>query len=93
MDLKLRCFFAIATLTLTACMTPRVPANPDLAKWAKEYGYLPYTLHGQKVYCHAAVGFSGTFCVRSEELSQLMAKNEPPPVHQYVLNVNPGAAY
>jgi hypothetical protein len=90
MDIKLRCIFVIAALTLAACITPRMPANPDLAKWAKEYGYLPYGLHGQNVYCHGPVGFSGTFCVRSQELGNLMAKNEAPPAHQYVPNITPG---
>jgi hypothetical protein len=90
MSMKLCCCFAIASLILAACITPRVPANPDLANWAKGYGYLPYTQHAQKVYCHAPVGFSGTFCLPSEALGGFMAKNEAPPVHPYTPNDTPG---
>jgi hypothetical protein len=63
-------------------------SHPDLAKWAKQYGYLPYTQHGQKVYCHAPVGLSGTFCLPSETLGQFMAKNEAPPVPKYVAGLD-----
>ena len=87
--MKLCCCFAIAAVSLTACMTPRVPANPGLARWAKEYGYLPYTQHGRKVYCHAPVGFSGTFCPPSETLSRFMAKSEAPPVPKYLAGLEP----
>jgi hypothetical protein len=89
MNMKLRRFFAIAAFILAACMTPRVPANPDLAKWAREYGYLPYTQHGRNVYCHASVGFSGTFCLPSGTLRDFMAKNEAPPVPKYVAGLDP----
>jgi hypothetical protein len=93
MDIKLCCFFAITTFTLAACITPRLPANPDMAKWAKQHGYLPYTFRGQNVYCHEPVGYSGTFCLPSGTLSHFMAKNEAPPIPKDLPNVPQGAFY
>jgi hypothetical protein len=70
----------ISAFSLAACATPRVDGNSELAKWGMQYGFKPYELAGKSVYCHAPVGGSGSFCVASSEMANLMAKNEPPPV-------------
>jgi hypothetical protein len=71
---------AIATFTLAACASPRVAGNPDLEKWAGQYGFKPYALHAKDTYCHASIGGSGSFCVPSPEMVKLMANNQAPPM-------------
>jgi hypothetical protein len=77
MDKRLLCFLACSVCALAACATSRVPADAALATWASQYGYQPYTLNGEKVYCHAGTG-DGSICAPEQLMASLQAKHEVP---------------
>jgi len=64
------CFLAFSAFTLVACSTPRVATNAPLAAWARSYGYQPYTLNGQYVYCDSETA-KGANCITEDAMAQL----------------------
>ena len=77
MNRKFCALLAITGVVLGACATPRTSNNPALAKWAGQYGWQPYSLNGEQVYCHDGTG-AGARCMPSNHMAIMMAENQPP---------------
>ncbi len=72
------CFLAFSALVLTACATPRVPTDAPLTAWARNYGYQPYVLNGQYVYCDAGTS-KGANCITEDAMASLKNNQMEPP--------------
>jgi hypothetical protein len=68
---------AFSTFMLAACETPRVATNAPLAAWARGYGYQPYTLNGQYVYCDTGTG-NGANCISQYAMASLKNSQREP---------------
>jgi len=73
---------------LTACVTPEIkpPQNPVLAKWASQWGFQPWIMNGEEVYCRRqpylgteAVIVPPLDCDRARTIERLMPSDHPPP--------------
>jgi hypothetical protein len=67
---RIICFLAFNAFTLAACATPKVTADAPLAAWARNYGYQPYTLNGQHVYCDSGTA-KGANCITEDAMAWL----------------------
>jgi hypothetical protein len=72
------CFLAFSAFTLAACATPRATTNTALAAWARDYGYQPYTLNGQYVYCDSGTA-KGAHCITEDAIASLKDNQMEPP--------------
>lgn len=71
------CVLTVSAFTLAACATPRVAANTPLAAWARNYGYQPYAMNGQYVYCDAGTG-NGANCITEDTMAWLKDNQREP---------------
>jgi hypothetical protein len=78
MTIRFICFLAINALALTACATPRVPADAALTTWARNYGYQPYDSNGQYVYCDSGTN-NGASCISEDAMASLKNNQMEPP--------------
>lgn len=74
--------------TLAACVTLETkPAqNPVLAKWASQWGFEPWIMNGEEVYCRRQTHLGSESvvvppldCDRARTLERLMRSDRPPP--------------
>jgi hypothetical protein len=79
---------SVFVCTLTACITPETkpPQNPQLAKWASQWGFEPWLMNGEEVYCRNQLysGREAVFvppwdCDRARTMERLMRSDRPPP--------------
>lgn len=70
MIVRFFCYLIFSAFTLAACATPRVATNAPLAAWARNYGYQPYALNGQFVYCDSGTG-NGANCITEDAMAWL----------------------
>jgi hypothetical protein len=72
---------------LTACVTPETkpPQNPVLAKWASQWGFEPWLMNGEEVYCRRQTysGREAVFvppldCDRALTIERLMRSDRSP---------------
>jgi hypothetical protein len=64
------CFLAFNAFTLAACATPTVAKDAPLTAWARNYGYQPYTVDGQSVYCDSGTA-KGANCITENAMAWL----------------------
>jgi len=89
MSLKFCALLVITVAVLGACATPRTSSDPALAKWAGQYGWQPYSLNGEEVYCHTGTG-AGTRCMVSKNMAVMMAENQPPILSRSIVSYDVG---
>jgi hypothetical protein len=77
MNTRFICILAFSAFTLAACATPRVATNAPLAAWARGYGYQPYFLNGQYVYCDSGTGKDAN-CIPEDAMAWLMNNQREP---------------
>jgi hypothetical protein len=70
MMIRFLCYLIFSTFTLAACATPKVSTNAPLTAWARNYGYHPYALNGQFVYCDSGTG-NGANCITKDAMAWL----------------------
>jgi hypothetical protein len=70
MIIRFLCPLVFSAFTLAACATPRVATNAPLAAWARNFGYHPYALNGQYVYCDSGSG-NGANCITEDRMAWL----------------------
>jgi hypothetical protein len=63
-------FLTFSAFTLAACVTPKVATNAPLAAWARGYGYQPYTVNGQNMYCDSGAGNRAN-CITEDRMAWL----------------------
>ena len=81
-------FLSVFVGTLTACITPETkpPQNPVLAQWASQWGFEPWLMNREEVYCRSQ-SYSGREaffvpdldCDRARTMERLMRLGRPPP--------------
>jgi hypothetical protein len=80
---------SVFVCTLVACVPPETkpPQNPVLAKWASQYGFQPWIMNGEEVYCRRQtyLGSESVIvppldCDRARTMERLMRSDQPPPV-------------
>ncbi|MGO9935673.1 MAG: hypothetical protein ACLPV8_28225 [Steroidobacteraceae bacterium] len=76
MNTRFICFLAFSAFTLAACATSSVATNAPLAAWARGYGYQPYTLNGQYVYCPGTG--NGANCITEDAMAWLRNNQREP---------------
>ena len=69
---------AFSTFTLAACATPKVATDAPLTAWARNYGYQPYIINGQSVYCDSGTA-KGANCITENEMARLKDNQMEPP--------------
>jgi hypothetical protein len=67
---RIICILAFNAFTLAACSTQKVATDAPLTAWARNYGYQPYTLNGQYVYCDSGTP-KGANCITVETMAGL----------------------
>jgi len=72
------CFLAFSAFTLAACATPKVATDAPLAAWARGYGYQPYTLNSQYVYCDSETS-KDAHCITEDAIASLKDNQMEPP--------------
>jgi hypothetical protein len=78
MTIRFICFLAFNALALTACVTPGIPTDAPLTAWARGYGYQPYTLNGQHMYCDSGTS-NGANCITEDAMASLKNNQMEPP--------------
>jgi hypothetical protein len=72
---------------ITACVTPETkpPQNPVLAKWASQWGFQPWIMNGEEVYCRRQTYLGSESvveppldCDRARTIERLMRSDHPP---------------
>lgn len=72
---------------LSACVTreTKPPQNPVLAQWASQWGFEPWLMNGEEVYCRSqsysgrgAVFVPPLDCDRARTIARLMQSDHPP---------------
>jgi hypothetical protein len=77
MTTRFNSFLAFSAFTLAACATPQVATNAPLDAWARGYGYLPYTLNGQYLYCDSRTS-NGANCITEDAMASLKNNQREP---------------
>jgi hypothetical protein len=75
---RFTCFLAFVAFTLAACATPREAKDAPLTAWARNYGYQPYTVNGQSVYCDSGTA-KGANCITGNAMAWLKDNQMDPP--------------
>lgn len=78
MIIRFNCFLAISAFALASCATPGVATDSPLTAWARNYGYQPYTLNGQDLYCDSVTS-KGANCISKDAMVSLKDNQMEPP--------------
>jgi hypothetical protein len=78
MIVRFICLLAFNAFALTACATYGVPADAPLTAWARNYGYQPYILNRQYVYCDSGTS-NGANCITEDAMASLKNNQMEPP--------------